>query len=283
MLDRIQSVEIILPNGLRSSAELFLKWGNEIVMRPLEITVEILDRRYVGRSHRGPFFALQDLRRQLEPLNIRLSCFGAKLNVYPTPEWEGALFAVRRDPERESDGQDALGILENDGAEMLSSVDEQEAFHLAWLESKRQTRNGSVSAKEEGEAVMTDEQWRTFFTAAFDILGEGDFFPARSKTRCGWTTFTRLSSNAGYWSSGLPNPNDIKQNCIGDGGVWGQPFFYSDIAHIIVPKEFDWELVEDKKFYSGTKTQDIEALSKELHRLEVPHRITPRLLEIKLY
>lgn len=232
MLDRIQKVEIILPNGLRSSTELSLKWGDELVMRPIEIAVEILDRRYVGRSHRGPFFALQDLRRQLEPLDIWLLCFGAKLNVYPTAEWEGALFAVRRDPERESGGLDALGILENDGPEMLSSVDEQEAFQRAWLERKRSERNGSVSAKEEGEAVMTDEQWRTFFMAAFNILGEGDFFAARSKTRCGWTTFKRLSSDAGYWSSGLPNPSDIKQNCIGDGGVWGQPFFYSDIAHL---------------------------------------------------
>jgi len=130
---------------------------------------------------------------------------------------------------------------------------------------------------------MHDEQWRQFFTLCVQLLGRGDSTPERSKTWCAWTTFTRLSQDAGYWTSGLPNEPDIGFAGIGDGGVWGQPFPYRELAHLIVPAQFYWERVERDDFASGTKTQDLARLSAALGGVGVTHRLTDLVLEIKLY
>jgi hypothetical protein len=99
----------------------------------------------------------------------------------------------------------------------------------------------------------------------------------QSNTWCSWTTFRRLTeSDAGYWTAGLPNAEDIGESYIKDGGVWGQPFFYSEIAHLIVPGTF-------VDLDTGTvKSQDIERLSREL-KAGVPCNLTAGVLEIKLF
>ncbi|MET2467034.1 hypothetical protein ABXT21_23600 [Ralstonia sp. SM1864_UCD524_TZ4] len=130
---------------------------------------------------------------------------------------------------------------------------------------------------------MNDEAWKTFFTACADILGTGASTAAQSNTWCSWTTFNRLREDAGYWQRGLPNHSDIYDAWIGDGGVWGQPFLYADLAHIIVPREFYWERISQEGFESGVRVQDIDNLSVELRTKRVDHRKTDLLLEIKLY
>ena len=130
---------------------------------------------------------------------------------------------------------------------------------------------------------MQDQQWRDFFAICRDFLGEGSSHASASSTWCSWTTFARLQLDAGYWTSGLPNTGDIADSFITDGGVWGQPFSYRELAHIVVPAKFYWETIEPGAFRNGTRTQDIGKLSALLRSAAVPHRLTDLLIEIKLY
>lgn len=106
---------------------------------------------------------------------------------------------------------------------------------------------------------------------------------AASPSWCAWTTFGSLSTGIHYWTSGLPALSDINNEFIGDSGVWGQPFLYKDLAHIVIPKEFFWESLGEGEYESGVKLQDISRLSNELTVNGIPHRLTDALLEIKLY
>jgi hypothetical protein len=130
---------------------------------------------------------------------------------------------------------------------------------------------------------MTDEQWKIFFTVCNNVLGRGEFRALHSESWCSWTTFRRLNQDAGYWTCGLPNRGEYSDSHIKDGGTWGQPFSFQEIAHIIVPKVFYWETVAGPEFKHGTKMQDIDKLSEQLSRAGIIHRKTDLLLEIKLY
>lgn len=130
---------------------------------------------------------------------------------------------------------------------------------------------------------MNNEQWEIFFVACAKILGDGKRLAVDSGSWCAWTTFGSLSTDIHYWSAGLPAQSDINSEFIGDNGVWGQPFLYRDLAHIIVPKEFFWESNAGGKYENGVKVQNISELSSELERKNIPHRLTDIVLEIKLY
>jgi hypothetical protein len=120
-------------------------------------------------------------------------------------------------------------------------------------------------------------QWQRFFEICADTLGKGHSQIGRSQSWCSWTTFDRLAtSDAGYWTHGLPQRKDIHETHIGDGGAWGQPFGYEDLAHILIPRAF----VRD----DGTElTQDLELLASRLSAEGIPFRKTELVLEIKLY
>lgn len=130
---------------------------------------------------------------------------------------------------------------------------------------------------------MNDSAWREFFLAASEVLGAGHRVDRLSASWCSWTTFGRLRSDAGYWTGGLPAPEDVGDSYIQDGGVWGQPFFFSDLAHLIVPREFFWESEIGPNYHNGTRVQALEVLSKQLAARGIPHRVTDLLLEIKCY
>ena len=130
---------------------------------------------------------------------------------------------------------------------------------------------------------MQDDQWRQFFILCVRSLGKGDSTAEYSETWCAWTTFSRLSRDGGYWTAGLPNEPELSSKGIGDGGVWGQPFLYQELAHLIVPKQFYWERVEPGSFASGTKTQNLARLAQAVGHAGLPHRLTDLVLEIKLY
>ena len=94
-----------------------------------------------------------------------------------------------------------------------------------------------------------------------------------------------------------------------DGGTWGFPVRYQDIVHFIVPKnfttmqnifekddknhqlqidtvlkQFDSDgIMYERKTNSISVKQDINLLSDELRALEIPHRKTEHIIEIKLY
>jgi len=130
---------------------------------------------------------------------------------------------------------------------------------------------------------MQSEQWREFFMICHQSLGEGSSHAKESHSWCSWTTFERLQRDAGYWTSGLPNAGHITDIGINDGGVWGQPFLYRDLAHIVVPAQFYWESIESGSFTNGTRTQDIVALAASLRTAGIPHRATSLILELKFY
>ena len=130
---------------------------------------------------------------------------------------------------------------------------------------------------------MNDNEWRTFFQLAANILGAGAAWAQASKSWCSWTTFPRLSDDAGYWTGGLPSLADIADTNIRDGGVRIQPFSYSELAHLIVPSRFLWESAPGPNYVSGIREQDINALSEQLSAVGIGHRLTNLVLEIKLY
>jgi len=92
-----------------------------------------------------------------------------------------------------------------------------------------------------------------------------------------------LREDIHYWQAGIPAENELCATYVADGGTWGQPFTYQDLAHVIVPRSFSWEFGVGTDFQCGTKVQDIDRLSHALSGAGINHRKTDLLLEIKLY
>src|SRR5689334_12971292 len=93
-----------------------------------------------------------------------------------------------------------------------------------------------------GVHAMTNEEWRTFFLVCSRVLGPGYRQAHFSQSWCAWTTFGALQESVHYWSSGLPAEPALGLLGTNDGGpAWGQPFSYQDIAHIVIPAQFNWE------------------------------------------
>jgi hypothetical protein len=111
---------------------------------------------------------------------------------------------------------------------------------------------------------------------------EGDQKPSR-RSWCAWTTFSRLGRDAGYWTAELPLLSEIGERSVVDGGTWGQPFPYEDLAHIIVPRRFTEEYAAPKRFAHWTHEQDINGLSGRLNGEGIEHRLAEHVLEIKLF
>jgi len=81
----------------------------------------------------------------------------------------------------------------------------------------------------------------------------------------------------------MPAESELRETHIADCGTWGQPFSYSQLAHIVVPAQFFWELGGKGDYSCGFKPQPIAELSRRLTELGIPHRLTEQLVEIKLY
>lgn len=130
---------------------------------------------------------------------------------------------------------------------------------------------------------MTDEDWRRFFEICGQVLGMGATAANESESWCSWTTFERLSADAGYWTAGIPNRGDLRSSHIADGGIWGQPFAYQELAHVIIPRTFDQKFATDSGYRGVRKHQDITLLSRLLTEDGIAHWKTELVLEIKLF
>ena len=130
--------------------------------------------------------------------------------------------------------------------------------------------------------AMTNEKWRLTLQICRRILGLGDWDPYLSESWCAFTTFTSLEHGAYYFNCGFPREEECLETCVQDGGVWRQSFDYDDLAHLIVPKTFYWERVANG-FESGSKSQNIGEVSLELVKIDVEHRISNLVLEIKIF
>ena len=130
---------------------------------------------------------------------------------------------------------------------------------------------------------MRNQEWHQFFIVCADVLGKGHRDSRLSESWCGWTTFSALECGVHYWESGLPSKDEIAETHIVDSGVWGQPFKFDSLAHIVLPASFYWETLGGVDYQNGFKKQDIATVSSKLVALGIQHRITDLVLEIKLY
>lgn len=140
MQEFVRSVEVLLADGLCAKVDVTVRISDAGDPRYHEVSVDVLGCRYIGLSPRGLFFALQDLRRKLEPMNVWLNCLGAKKDVYPTPMMESmgsSLEAVRREIGLQTKEKDVVDIFDIDSSKAVATVDEQEAYAREWSESLR--------------------------------------------------------------------------------------------------------------------------------------------------
>lgn len=128
-----------------------------------------------------------------------------------------------------------------------------------------------------------NELWRCALIACRNILGVGSWDSSLSKSWCAFTTFSSLSHRTVYWNCGFPDEHELLTDRTSDGGLWRQSFHYSDLAHIVIPKNFYWERVQDSLFESGLKSQNLEALCEEFLSKGVPFNKSELVAEIKLY
>lgn len=108
--------------------------------------------------------------------------------------------------------------------------------------------------------------------------------PHRRRSWCCWTTFGRLECDTVYWSAELPLESELYETSVADGGSWGQPFSYREIAHVIIPRTFleePWSA--DGTFTQWHHEQDVEGLSKALNLEGIDHNLLQFCLELKLY
>jgi hypothetical protein len=125
--------------------------------------------------------------------------------------------------------------------------------------------------------------WKLCLRTCRRVLGAGDWNPFLSQSWCAFTTFSSIKHGVHYWECGFPEESECLDTNTEDGGLWRQSFMYDDLAHLIVPASFYWENVEAGEFHSGLKRQDLELLSSELGKLNIQHRKTELVLEIKLF
>jgi hypothetical protein len=129
---------------------------------------------------------------------------------------------------------------------------------------------------------MNNNDWKLCLTICRQVLGKGDWNPYLSESWCAFTTFSSLTHGIHYFSCGFPSENEFLETRTSDGGLWRQSFKYNDLAHLVVPKTFYWEISENG-FQSGYKEQNISELSVILKAKGIEHRITDLVLEVKLY
>lgn len=124
---------------------------------------------------------------------------------------------------------------------------------------------------------VNDAQWLKFFQVCARELAP------LVESWCAWTTFRSLTEAAHYWAAPLPRLSELNAVGIIDGGTWGQPFLYSDIAHVVIPREFQREDMCSGTFQLTEYTQDLQSLSAALRSADIFHTLGSYALEIKLY
>jgi len=129
---------------------------------------------------------------------------------------------------------------------------------------------------------MNNQDWIKFFDLCNQALGEGCHSLYHSKNWCSWTTFERLTSDALYWAGGIPKAGEYGEHAVNDGGNWGQPFPYSSIAHLIIPRRFEFCDMYQGEFIHKESEQKIDLLSSLLHEHGIEHVISEWALELRL-
>jgi hypothetical protein len=124
---------------------------------------------------------------------------------------------------------------------------------------------------------MTDAQWLQFFKVCARELAP------LVESWCAWTTFRSLGESVQYWAAPLPRLSELGPSSTHDGGTWGQPFLYSEIAHLIIPRQFQREDTCSGAFQVTEYAQDLDSLAAALRASGIPHQLGKFALEVKLY
>lgn len=116
--------------------------SDEVAETPesVELVLELgPDRRMVGIA--ATFFdAMVAIRKQLEPEGLKLACYGASRNVYPSPMSRGMGTgdrAYRLTAGKPAAMRDLVDIFDSDADVIPATVEEQEGAYREWLGSLR--------------------------------------------------------------------------------------------------------------------------------------------------
>jgi hypothetical protein len=141
-MDRIvdhftERVDLVHSDGSRSPAGLYIEERIENGEMLYTITLLHNGRTVGGRSERGFFHALQNLRLELEKDNILLHCFGASEDVYPSGmqvSMGPASSAYRMRLGEPALRRDIVWIFASDDSVKPATVQQQEQFER-WFAS----------------------------------------------------------------------------------------------------------------------------------------------------
>lgn len=126
-------------------------------------------------------------------------------------------------------------------------------------------------------------RWRNFLRICSDHIYKEGVDEPFFWSWCSWTTYSRLKRDSGYWTAPLPLAEELLENSILDGGMWAQPFFYDELAHVIIPKIYTFSKLIDGLPCLMEKNQDIAGISEILKTENIPHNISEYALDMKLY
>jgi hypothetical protein len=134
---RLQSVEIVLPDGSTTEGTFHI-WR----MDPANNHKVKLMLAYSGKEltaiEYDYFTAMVGIRRELEKDGIRLRCYGASKNVYPSRmaiEMGAGAEAYKKTLGQSANTSDLVSIFDSGPDVEPATIDEQRAFYKTWIDS----------------------------------------------------------------------------------------------------------------------------------------------------
>jgi len=100
------------------------------------LELSIGNHKWYAKSDESAFRALIEIRKKIIP--IKLYCYGASRNVYPSPMMEsmgGGFKAYKLLPGRRARTEDIVNIFDYEDGLDIVDTDEQEEYYNQWLSS----------------------------------------------------------------------------------------------------------------------------------------------------
>lgn len=135
-IEEHRPVDLIAPDGSIVAGKFLVR---ELADGPdsVELTLALPDRRFVAASV-DAFEALIQIRREIEPLGMKVLCWGACLHVYPS-EMSRSMgigdSAYRLTLGQFARAADRVSIFDSGPGLVAATVAEQEEFPRAWFDS----------------------------------------------------------------------------------------------------------------------------------------------------
>ena len=130
--NRIFSIDVLLVTGTQEKADLIVWDADE--RNIVQIDFKFHDQQISKRAD-NYFAALQLIRTELEPDGVLLVCYGASLNVYPSPmafDMGDAEKAYKLEFGKNAELTNLVSIFATGSDVVPATVDEQNAFYERW-------------------------------------------------------------------------------------------------------------------------------------------------------